>query len=132
MLFAFGAPIARTGFYVSYGSAIAAAGAAGTIDYSEVVRRIEGVIAELSLHRYNAPAIPGFRSHLALQRGDRAEATALMEQSMRGWEQRGQNHYADNARLRHAQLARDDERANARTSSAASTRENLVSRPAPT
>lgn len=108
-MFVSAAPVARSGFYVYYGGAIAAA----PLSVDERVARLEEVIGELSLHRYDAPAIPGLRSHIALLRGDRAAATELMLASARGWEEKRQTLYAACARLRHAELAGDAARADA-------------------
>lgn len=74
---------------------------------AEWLYRLDYVIGELSQHSYNAAAIPGFRSHQALARGDRAAAAALMLEAARGWDEERQLLYALSARLRHAQLVRD-------------------------
>jgi eukaryotic-like serine/threonine-protein kinase len=112
-MFVSSAPIAKAGFHVFYGSALAAAGRAGRLTGDELATRIEGVIAELSVHNYAAPAKHALQANLALFRGDRTAAAEHMARAVEGWAERDQQLYAACARLRHAQLARDAARTEA-------------------
>jgi hypothetical protein len=110
-MFVSAAPVGSNDFYMAYGAAVTAAGAAGSITSAETVASIEHIIEQLSLHRYNAPAIPCLRAHLAVQGGDRGAASALMSASVTGWDQQQQILHAACTRLRHAQLCRAQDRA---------------------